>query len=129
MKLRKFKTRNGSIIKEWPHGTSVIKNGYIDDYKIIKSIGNKEFKNGDYICLFLSKIGKPLGGAQGKGWDIIEEVLSNENLFNNFKMFFNTYIHRFFIYRLRGWVINLYRRNENEFKQFIYSYIRGKSKR
>ena len=74
MKPRRFKTRNGSIIEEWPHGISIIKNGYIDDYKIIKSIGNKEFKNGDYICLSLSGIGKPLGGAHGKGWDIIEEV-------------------------------------------------------
>ena len=75
MKTRKFKTRNGSIIEEWPHGTSVIKNGYIDDYKIIKSIGNKEFKNGEYICLLLKNSGFPTGNAHGKGWDIIEEVL------------------------------------------------------
>jgi len=72
MKLRRFKTRNGSIIEEWPHGTSVIKDGFIDDYKIIES---EFFDKDDYICLFLKCGSYPTGGQHGEEWDIIEEVV------------------------------------------------------
>lgn len=75
MKLRRFKTRNGSILEElWIQPTSNNNYGYIDDYKIIKST-IKKFKKGDYICLLLLSNHAPIGGEHGKGWDIIEEVV------------------------------------------------------
>lgn len=72
MKPRRFKTRNGSIIEEWPRALSVIKNGFIDDYKIIES---EIYKEGECICLFLNTEGYPRGKHHGEGWDIIEEVV------------------------------------------------------
>jgi hypothetical protein len=74
MKPRRFKTRNGSIIEEWPRALTVTKNNFIDDYKIIKST-RKKYKEGDYICLFLLSNHAPIGGAHGEEWDIIEDVL------------------------------------------------------
>ena len=74
MKPRRFKTRNGSIIEEWPRADTVKERIYIDDYKIIKST-RKKFKKGDYICLLLLSNHAPIGGEHGKGWDIIKEVI------------------------------------------------------
>lgn len=74
MKPRRFKTRNGSIIEEWPRALTATENNFIDDYMIVKST-RKKYKEGDYICLLLLSNHAPIGGAHGKGWDIIEEVL------------------------------------------------------
>mgnify|MGYP000948763385 FL=1 len=74
MKPRRFKTRNGSIIEEWPRALTATKNNFIDDYKIIKSTADK-FKDEEYVCLFLREAGFPTGGHHGEEWDIIEEVL------------------------------------------------------
>jgi hypothetical protein len=75
MKPRRFKTRNGSIIEDRISSITIIRNNFVDDYEIIKSIGNDEFKDGEYICLLLKNSGFPTGNAHGKGWDIIEEVI------------------------------------------------------
>jgi hypothetical protein len=74
MKPRRFKTRNGSIIEEWPRALTVTKNNFIDDYMIVKST-RKNYKEGDYICLLLHDVGFPTGGQHGEEWDIIEEVV------------------------------------------------------
>ena len=74
MKLRRFKTKNGSIIEEWWQADTVTEGEYIDDYRVIKST-RKKFKKGDYICLLLLSNYAPIGGEHGKGWDIIKEVI------------------------------------------------------
>lgn len=74
IKKRKFKTRNGSIIIEDERSGTWKRNGYIDDYKIIKSTC-EEYKKGTPLSLALVwHETKPIGGAHGNGWDIIEEV-------------------------------------------------------
>ncbi len=74
-KPRRFKTRNGSIIKESPQENTINLYGFINDYKIIKNKSdNKSYKKGIVLSLVLLKNCLPLGGSFGDGWDIIEEV-------------------------------------------------------
>lgn len=75
MELRRFKTRNGSIIEEQICATTVFAKGYVDDYKVVEVTNKRsKFEVGEYICLLLGNNKFPVGGEHGKGWDIVEEI-------------------------------------------------------
>ena len=84
-KLRKFRLRNNAVVEEWPGDDVTEIEGYIDEYKIIDfgDLGEDEIERfkakqrKSSLVLVLSMSGNmPTGGAYGKAFDIVEEIIS-----------------------------------------------------
>ena len=83
-KPRTFRLRNNAVVEEWPSDDVVESDGYVDDYKIIDfgDIGKDEIerfkaKQRESSLVLVPMSGKmPTGGAYGKAFDIVEEIIS-----------------------------------------------------